>query len=142
LNHPNACVLADDADPYERNPFVVAHAGVPFYREPSESLAPQSIPTEIRRADTSIVQIPGRFVATPAQAGLTRYHQLMRELESMRFVGPERTPTPEPSARFASAPAGLNYIQCKKWKSLLLCSLFVEAPVFLHFSYCLRDQLY
>jgi hypothetical protein len=77
---------------------------VPFYSEPDESLSGQR---ELSAGiEAGQVQIPGRFVAAPG-AVMTRYRQLMRELDAIRFVQPMRTPTPEPVARFGSAPPNL-----------------------------------
>ena len=75
---------------------------VPFYSEPVESLSAARPAGVVAARD--LVQIPGRFVSEPG-ATMTRYRQLMPELDSIRFVQPMRTPTPEPTARFGSAPA-------------------------------------
>jgi hypothetical protein len=75
----------------------------PFHSEPTESLSSLSMPSAMQTKQNT-VQVPGRFVTSPGDE-LTRYRQLMKDLESIRFVQPMRTPTPEPTARFGSAPA-------------------------------------
>ena len=86
---------------------------MPFHSEPAESVsAPRNMPTGIQ-AGHNLVQVPGRFVTSPG-AEMGRYRQLMKELDSIRFVEPLRTPTPEPTGRFASAPVNYTGSASKK----------------------------
>jgi hypothetical protein len=119
---------------------------VPFHSEPENSLsAPTNMPSAIQTRHNT-VQVPGRFVMDSGTE-LTRYRQLMKELESIRFVQPMRTPTPEPTARFTSAPARfagrvLNDYHVVSLSYLVCLYSFIATQSFSVFANCVPLQVY